>query len=96
MNDELGGYAAALLGYFPQERSSCTAREETKRLLRGLHLSIVLLSIWGASLLPIDSFLSIPTYSVFAEGDFPSPAKVFLSLKCGVKRPALSRGAGAA
>ena len=40
---------------------ACTAREEAKRLLRGLPLSIALLSIWGASLLPIDSFLSIPT-----------------------------------
>ena len=42
---------------------ACTARKEAKLLLRGLLLSIALLSIWGASLLPIDSFLSIPTCS---------------------------------
>ena len=38
---------------FPQGRSSYTAREEAKRLLCALPLSIVHLSIWGASLLPI-------------------------------------------
>ena len=42
---------------------ACTAREEAKRLLRSLPLSIALLSIWGASLLPIDSCLSLVTYA---------------------------------
>ena len=45
---------------------ACTAREEAKGLLRGLRLSIVLVSIWGASLLPIDSCLSLVTCSFFA------------------------------
>ena len=62
MPNQESGYAAGLLGYFPQGRESCTAREEAKRLLRGLRLSIVLLSIWGVSLLPIDfAYPSPPT-----------------------------------
>ena len=50
-------------GHAHRHLCACTARKEAKRLLRGRLLSIALLSIWGASLLPIDSFLSIPTYS---------------------------------
>ena len=56
---------------------ACTAREEVKRLLRGLPLSIALLSIWGASLLPIDPFLSIPTCTA-------SHASVFAIRRFGV------------
>ena len=59
---------------------ACTAREEPKRLLRGLSLSIALLSIWGASLLPIDSYLSVVTCSAFAVRRFRDQAPMGVAL----------------